>query len=136
METLVQEHCMHTFSNRCLPGSPIVLLIFAIVSYKNELSRTLNSTRCGTVQYTYTFGFSEEHILWRQNCELSKFFFRSNHQIFRIQIDNIVFTDRLGGETKMSLRDLEDFFIEEGSSNYLVVFFRYPYSNFFQHFLN
>ena len=34
-------------------------------------------------------------------------------------------TDRLGGETKMSLRDLEDFFIEEGSSNYMVVFLRY-----------
>ncbi len=30
----------------------------------------------------------------------------------------------------MSLRDLEDFFIEEGSSNYLVVFFRYLYPTF------
>lgn len=32
--------------------------------------------------------------------------------------------DRLGGETKMSLRDLEDIFVNESSSNYLVVFLR------------
>jgi hypothetical protein len=77
---------MHTFSDRCLPGSPRVLLIFAIeqvvflVSFNPSLrklalflqERAVAHFEQHSVWYSITFVFLKSISFHDQNCERSK----------------------------------------------------------------